>query len=962
MFTLCLLLLAASWGYAAVPGLVAPKPGSITVVIDNNYPPYIFKDPATGETRGLLNDRWALWSRHTGVEVKLKPMDWAEAQRQLLAGEADVIDTLFENEARRKLYEFSQPTDTIDVPVFFHRSLAGGIGIDALQGFTVGVKDGDACVDTLKARGVTSMKRYPGYSAVIEGAARNEVQVFCVDKPPAIYLLSQLGLADQYRHSVPLSSGQFHRAVRKGQGALLAWVEAGFAGLPAAEMKALDDRWLGTAIIDDARVPWRDWLRWAAYGTGIVVLGGLMLVYWNLALRRRVLARTMELEAARQQAERAVAQLKATLEAIPDLMFEMDSDGRYLDVRTGRSDLLLVPAARLLGRTLDELMPPEAARVAKQALQEAAETGRSSGAQIRLELAGGARWFELSVARKPAEAGQLDRFVVLSRDITERKDAELAVRQSEQTFRNFFSAGLMGMAFNQPNGSWGEVNQALCRMLGYPPEELSGMRWADMTHPDDLPANLAMFERMARGEIESYTLDKRFIRKDGQIIDVAVAVCCERDSQGAILRSFAIVDDISDRLRARQALSDSREELERRVQERSQELMLARDQAQQASRAKSEFLSRMSHELRTPMNAILGFSQLMELDAGLDQRSQGYVTEILRAGRHLLELINEVLDLAQVEAGSIRLSLEPLALDVLVGDVLTLMGPLLQSQAVSVQVLDLRTFQVQADRTRLKQVMLNLLTNAVKYNRPGGQVLIRAERRPDGRLRIIVRDTGTGIAPERMSQLFEPFNRLGAEQRAIEGTGIGLSISRQLVELMHGDIGASSKPGEGSVFWLDLPIPDAPQGVVDTLVLPGPLDADQAGTSAHPCRGDLLYVEDNPSNVDLVTSIVARHPAITLRVATSGEEGLAMAQEQRPDLVLLDIHLPGMSGYQVLEQLRADLFTRDIAVVALTASALTEDAEQARVAGFDDFIAKPINLLSFEAMLQHRLPPAEQAD
>jgi CheY-like chemotaxis protein len=388
------------------------------------------------------------------------------------------------------------------------------------------------------------------------------------------------------------------------------------------------------------------------------------------------------------------------------------------------------------------------------------------------------------------------------------------------------------------------------------------------------------------------------------------------------------------------------------VEERTHELIAARDLAEQASRAKGDFLSSMSHELRTPMNAILGFSQLLQLDRNLDARSAGYVHEILRAGHHLLTLINEVLDLARIESGRLSLSPEPLPLAELVRETHALVQPLAQQREVALSVAPLQGLVVRADRLRLKQVLLNLLSNAVKYNRAGGTVQVEAQAQDMFTVRIRVRDSGIGIAAHSLPQLFQPFSRVSGS--TAEGTGIGLSISQRLVAMMGGRIGVHSTPGVGSEFWVELPS--------DQLADPPPplLTPGVAATPPRPGRrGRVLYVEDNPANLKLVEQIVARHVGVELLMAPSGSLGLDLARSHQPDLLLLDIHLPDIDGFQVLARLRADEATRRMPVVAVTAQAMPDDVKRVLAAGFDGYIAKPLDLARFDELLQRMLDASE---
>ncbi|MDO9236800.1 MAG: transporter substrate-binding domain-containing protein [Aquabacterium sp.] len=820
-------------------GVSAANPTSITVVLDDNYPPYIFRDQA-GRLQGILKDTWTLWEARTGVKVNLQGVDWGKAQAQILAGHADVIDTMFETPQRAQLYDFGPAYADIDVAIFFHESISGISGVESLKGFTVGVKDGDACVDVLTQRGLVSFRKYPSYEAVIDAAAVGDVRVFCEDRPPATYLLIRKQLDKQFRSTAPLYTGQFHWAVSKGHAATFKLVEDGFARITDAERQEIEERWMGARIQAGGLHPY---VRASAYVlTGIAALI-VLLGAWNVSLRRRVQNHTREislslaqLTQAKHDTEQTLAQLNATLEAIPDLLFELDMDGRYVDYRASRSELLFVQPVQLIGRSVHDVLPADAAAVVMQALHEAFEKGASNGKQIYLDLPQGKRWFELSVARKPIDAGGGDHFVMLSRDISDRKLAE----------------------------------EALAR------------------HGD---------------------------------------------------------------------------ELEQIVHERSRQLVEARDISEQASRAKSEFLSRMSHELRTPMNAILGFSQLLDLDKETTPRAKTFVAEILRAGKHLLHLINDVLDLEQVESGRLTLVPETIVLSDLGAELISLMQPLADQQQVSLSmgdVGDVGDLAVRADVVRVKQVVLNLLSNAVKYNRIGGQVWLDACALSEQVVRITVRDNGVGIAERYLSQLFQPFNRLGAEAGTIEGTGIGLSLCRRLVELMGADMGVHSVEGEGSTFWFDLPraVPQAlaDQGALlaesEGLVSTG-LGATGLCLPSH--QAVLLYVEDNPANSALMEQIVARHHGVTLMTSPEGHLGLALALAHRPDLILLDIHLPDTDGYALLAQLRREPTTRDTPVIAVTANAMPMDVQRIRDAGFDDYVAKPIQITRMDKIIQSHL-------
>jgi signal transduction histidine kinase/CheY-like chemotaxis protein len=416
-----------------------------------------------------------------------------------------------------------------------------------------------------------------------------------------------------------------------------------------------------------------------------------------------------------------------------------------------------------------------------------------------------------------------------------------------------------------------------------------------------------------------------------------------RDEFGAVAKAAqAFRTALQRRDDAERNLAALNADLERRVEQRTAQLAASRDEAERANHAKSEFLSRMSHELRTPMNAILGFGQLLEQSATLPAGNRGWVREIVAAGRHLLELINDVLDLARVESGKFTVSPEPVGLRPLIEECLTLLQP--AAEASGVRLLEASRHcdvQVRADRTRLKQVLLNLLSNAVKYNRRHGSVNVVCVAEVDDivpRVCVRVSDTGTGLEPNQLARLFVPFERLQADTR-IEGTGIGLALSKRLVEAMGGSIGAESTPGSGSTFWVRLPLA---AGVAVRAEPAADETAPAAVASKVPT--DVLCIEDNPANLRLIEGIFARLDNIRLLSALAPGLGLELARTHRPALILLDINLPDMDGYAVMQCLREHEATRAIPVLAISANAMPKDIERSKAAGFAAYLTKPIDV------------------
>jgi signal transduction histidine kinase/ActR/RegA family two-component response regulator len=368
-----------------------------------------------------------------------------------------------------------------------------------------------------------------------------------------------------------------------------------------------------------------------------------------------------------------------------------------------------------------------------------------------------------------------------------------------------------------------------------------------------------------------------------------------------------------------------------------------KEEAEHANRAKSEFLSRMSHELRTPLTAILGFSELLEL-APLRPKDQQGVAHIKDAGHHLLELINEVLDISRIEAGHVMLTLDAVSVQAVAAECLDLLAPLAARSAVALRLDPALSGQehVQADPQRLKQVLVNLLANAIKYNRRGGTVTLSCVDGPQNRLRLAVRDTGAGIRVEKIARLFTPFERLDAEQRGVEGTGLGLALSKGLVELMGGTLGVESAVGIGSTFWIELPRAAAPPL----------LQAPEAGEEAVPCASagltqTVLQIEDNHANVALMESILSQRPDVTLLTAMRGHLGLDLARRHHPNLILLDLYLPDMRGDEVLWRLKDDPATREIPVVVVSADATRGQEERLLATGARAYLIKPLDVRSF---------------
>ncbi|MDO8291497.1 MAG: ATP-binding protein [Gallionella sp.] len=464
------------------------------------------------------------------------------------------------------------------------------------------------------------------------------------------------------------------------------------------------------------------------------------------------------------------------------------------------------------------------------------------------------------------------------------------------------------------------------------------------------PGFEALVFKASRGIEDIYELT--YIRKDGSRFPAVVSVTALRDEQNVIIGYLLIGTDNT----ARKLVEAERALLYETLQDKNTELESARFVAEKANLAKSIFLSKMSHELRTPLNAILGFAQLLEGGSPPPTPAQTVrLHQIIKAGWYLLELINEILDLAVIESGKLSLSREPVSLIDVMRECQAMIEPQAQQRGIPIDFLPFdHTWFANADRTRVKQVLINLLSNAIKYNREHGTVEVKCTASPD-RIRISIKDSGAGLPPEKLVQLFQPFNRLGQETGSEEGTGIGLVVTKQLVELMGGTIGMESTVGVGSEFWIEL-IRDVTPHLTAGHVLPAERTPQSHEDAA---LRTLLYVEDNPANLMLVEQIIEGHPQVRMLSARDGNLGVALARAHLPDVILMDINLPGISGIEALNILRKDPATAHIPVVALSANAMLRDIEEGLEAGFFRYLTKPIKVNEFMNALDEALKFSE---
>lgn len=586
---------------------------------------------------------------------------------------------------------------------------------------------------------------------------------------------------------------------------------------------------------------------------------------------------------------------------------------------------------------------PDDRRLVTESVNKCVESGAKYDIEHRIiTQKGNVRWVQERGDVTRDQDGKPLHMLGVVQDITLRKQAQDALATSEQRLKEAQQLEHIG------NWSWnvesGKIywSDEIYRIFGRTPGEFEPTyeRFMETVHPDDV-SRIKKSEQEAFAKGEKHSIDHRIILANGEVRWVHEEAVSIVDNNNNPVSLMGTVQDIT-----------AHKNIET-------ELVHLKEEAENANKAKSEFLSSMSHELRTPLNAILGFSQLLELD-NENQLSEGQkenIEHITKSGWHLLELINEILDLSKIEAGKVGLSLENIELTDVLDECLTLIGPL--ADEYNIKLINNIEPHIQSslfyvDRTRLKQIFLNLMSNAIKYNSKRGSITLTASELNNGTARIHVTDTGQGLSEEDKTHLFKPFERIGAEKSGTEGTGIGLVITKQLVELMDGNIGVESEPGKGSTFWVEFNVvtdKENNKDKEDNTRTP----ADKTKNGDMPQGHTILYIEDNPANLKLVEQIMEQHREDTLLSAHNAEIGLDMARTHQPDLILLDINLPDIDGYEALRQLKSMDGTKDIPVFAISANAMTTDIKKGMDAGFLEYITKPIDINEFTEKLDSAL-------
>ena len=669
--------------------------------------------------------------------------------------------------------------------------------------------------------------------------------------------------------------------------------------------------------------------------------------------------------ARRKMAEEKLARSEALLKGVtnntPAVIYIKDREGRYILVNRQFESLFHSSNEQTRGRTDADIFPEEIARAFRKNDQEVLRTLKPLEVEEVVPQDGENHTYLSIKFPLLGKQGEVSGVCGISTDITARKrmeedlalsraTLETKVRErtreletSEKRFKDFAEIGSDWFWETGPDHCFKKVSKTVVALTNADLDKLYTSGRRELAHPEDIKENpekwAAHYEDLdAHREFKDF--EYRHIAPNGRLMHIRVSGRPFFAEDGDFLGYRGVGADVTIEKQSEAALRE------------------AKRQADEANLAKSEFLSRMSHELRTPLNGILGFAQLLELDKdeNLTEEQVRFINDIRKSGDHLLELINEVLDLARIESGGLEIKLEPLDPAEVMNECLDMIRPLAEKTGIHIgnalPMVQEAGSQgsnphdgggVISDRVRLKQIFVNLVSNAIKYNRVNGTVTLRYEEAPSGFMRISVADTGAGIANEDLNEIFQPFTRLKGNG-SVEGTGVGLSVTQKLVELLGGDVGVKSTVGEGSVFWVDIPSNDG--RLPRTEKTKAREKAENTAFSTEPGREIcVLYIEDNRANIRFMRELLKKIPSVKIVVAETGEDGIRLAREQKPDLILMDINLPGMNGYEALKEIRrTERGEKKVPILALSALAMPDDVNKGLDAGFDGYLTKPLNV------------------
>ena len=783
---------------------------SISVVIDNNYPPYSFLD-GQGNLQGISIDQWKLWELKTGIKVTITGMDWPDAVAAMESGEFDVIDTIFFNESRAKIYDFTDPYATIEVPIYFNNRISGITDAESVRGFPVAVKSGDAVIEVLTENGVTDLLYYDNYQQIIQAAFDQEVVIFAIDRPPADYLLFQYKLQDQFNSTDSLYSGQFHRAVQKGDTELLTLIDAGFSRIPESDYDAVERKWFGTPGIDTTT------LKYSGYIIGGVLLVLTVLSFWNRSLQSNVRKKTKTLQESEASFrslfdsspislwEQDFSAVKAHLEQIRKegitdfrkyFKEHPDTVGQCMNLikinRTNQASIDLYGAAnektlltkmstflpgKLSSNIIDQLI-----HIAEGSLEYTVETVNRSldGRDIILEL----NWVVM-----PGHEKDLSRVIVSLVDITERKRAEEKLRESENKLRAIFVAIRDAIFVFDKEGRYLEIAPTDPANLYLPAHELAGKSVRDV-FPEQL-ANRCLD-----------TIDRALTNKANTSIEYGLTIEGRETWFQAVVspmtKSSVIwtARDITEIKQKETEIKELNADLEKKVESRTKELKLKNQELE-------AFTYTVSHDLKAPLRGIFGYADLLLQDhaSQLNEEGKNYLEKLIKSSQQLSQLIEDLLTYSRLERRPVMR--EDLKVKDLVNLVLEQRSTEIKERKVVIHA-DLEDEKINSSHELMMEIINNCLDNALKFTRENQspEIWINYHKKGTGGL-LTIRDNGVGFEMKYKDKIFEVFQRLHTT-KIFPGTGIGLALVKRAVELLGYKIWAESEPGIGTSFTVEI--------------------------------------------------------------------------------------------------------------------------------------------------------------
>ncbi len=844
------------------------KTKTITVVADDNYPPYIFRG-AEGKLQGILVDEWALWEKKTGIHVKLIGMDWGKASEFLADGKADVIDTIFFTEDRATTLDFSKPYATLEVPIFFNKDISGISGLASLRGFTIGVKTGDSCVDVLKKSGVTTLLEYPNYEEIIQAASDGTIKIYCMDKPPALYYLYKKNLEGRFRHTQPLYTGQFHRAVLKGKSDLLDKVEQGFSLISDEEHAAIERKWMGSALHSSSSL-----VRYGLYSAfGIVVVIAL-LVLWNTMLRKRVSEQTSELRTALEKLGANEALLKAIIESLPYDFYAIDMEGRYFM----QNNASMRRWGNVIGSRPDEVVQRFPDRVKWLENNRKAFNGEIVKQESEYLVRGENHHFLEMVMPIWSSDKQILGILGVNFDLTDQKYIEDAFRESMRKYRALIETTNTGFVILDKDGMVFDANAEYVRLSGHGRlAEIVNKPVTDWTADPMKERNADAVQKcFARGGIRDFEVD--YVDRQGRITSVEINAKVVDTKNGRQI--LTLCRDITERKKIEEQLRQS-----------------------QKLEAIGKLAGGVAHDFNNILSAIIGYATLTQMQLTDNDPNRRNIEQILHASERAATLIRRLLSFSRKQV----IALNFCDLNEIVKRSENLLFRLIREDIELTTVCADQPLTVLADVAQIEQVLMNLITNARDAMPNGGVITIRTGTvfmdmdfvRSHGYgttgeyARISVSDTGAGMDAATQARIFAPFFTTKEQGK---GTGLGLSMVYGIVKQHNGYIDVRSEQGKGSTFSIYLPL--SKEGVAE----------EQWETETVQPQGGLetILVAEDDSTVRTLTATILRSHGYTVIEAEDGEDAVAqyVANRDLVQLLLLDGIMPRKNGREVYLEIR----------------------------------------------------------